>query len=137
MCGSASRTQGFPRFRVDEPLPEGCFAALDLAAATAPLVGEIRRFRPHVITTYDEIGGYPHRITSAPTRSRLSPLNSLPTRRSATIRSRGLHRKLYYDVTFHLERLQRLHSAAAAQGIDSPFGEWLSEWGDRPPKAIG
>ena len=27
---------------------------------TEALVREIREFRPHVVTTYDENGGYPH-----------------------------------------------------------------------------
>lgn len=126
---------GFPDSEVDEPLPEGCFAALDLAAATAPLVSEIRRFRPHVITTYDEIGGYPH-----PDHIRTHEVAALAFELAADPafgddQEPWAPLKLYYDVTFHLERLQRLHSAAAAQGIDSPFGEWLSEWGDRPPKS--
>ncbi|MFM2438282.1 MAG: mycothiol conjugate amidase Mca, partial [Actinomycetota bacterium] len=43
--------------------------------------------------------------------------------------------KLYYDITFHLERMQRLHDAVIAEGGESPFGEWLEAWGDRPPKS--
>ncbi|HEU4948201.1 MAG TPA: mycothiol conjugate amidase Mca, partial [Kribbella sp.] len=42
------------------PLPEGCFAALKVEDAAAPLVRLIREFRPQVVTTYDENGGYPH-----------------------------------------------------------------------------
>lgn len=41
-------------------LPEGSFATLDLETATRPLVAAVRRLRPHVLTTYDENGGYPH-----------------------------------------------------------------------------
>lgn len=41
-------------------LPVGCFAAMSLPVAARPLVALIRRFRPHVMTTYDESGGYPH-----------------------------------------------------------------------------
>jgi LmbE family N-acetylglucosaminyl deacetylase len=44
----------------DQQLPEGCFARFDPAVAAAPLVEVIRSFRPHVMTTYDENGGYPH-----------------------------------------------------------------------------
>src|SRR6476620_11692311 len=33
---------------------------VDSEEAAAPLVELIRRFRPHVVTTYDEQGGYPH-----------------------------------------------------------------------------
>lgn len=41
-------------------LPEGSFAALDIEEAARPLVAALRRLRPHVVTTYDENGGYPH-----------------------------------------------------------------------------
>ena len=46
-----------------DPLPElpaGCFALRPLQTAAAPLVKLVREFRPHVIISYDENGGYPH-----------------------------------------------------------------------------
>lgn len=48
----------------NEPLPEGCFALQPLDVASAPLVAAVREFRPHVILTYDDNGGYPTRTTS-------------------------------------------------------------------------
>ena len=51
---------GLPEGDPLPPLPEGCFALEPLEVTTEALVREIRRFRPHVITTYDENGGYPH-----------------------------------------------------------------------------
>ena len=51
---------GLPEGDPLPPLPDGCFAALDLDVAVAPLVKVIRQFQPHVLTTYDENGGYPH-----------------------------------------------------------------------------
>ena len=51
---------GLPEGDPLPPLPEGCFALVPLEEAAAPLVALIRRFRPQVITTYDERGGYPH-----------------------------------------------------------------------------
>src|SRR5690606_27443411 len=51
---------GLPEGDPPPPLPEGCFALVGLAEAAEPLVRLIREFRPHVITTYDENGGYPH-----------------------------------------------------------------------------
>lgn len=41
-------------------LPEGSFATLPVREAARPLVEAVRRLRPHVMTTYDENGGYPH-----------------------------------------------------------------------------
>src|SRR5688572_30310775 len=51
---------GLPEGDPLPPLPEGCFALVPLEEATEPLVRAIREFRPHVILTYDENGGYPH-----------------------------------------------------------------------------
>lgn len=41
-------------------LPPNCFALIPLEASAEPLVRIIREFRPHVVITYDENGGYPH-----------------------------------------------------------------------------
>jgi mycothiol S-conjugate amidase len=51
---------GLPEGDPKPPLPEGCFALMDVAEAAGPLVRAIREFRPHVMLTYDESGGYPH-----------------------------------------------------------------------------
>ena len=51
---------GLPEGDPLPPLPDGCFALVPVEEAAAPLVALIRRFRPQVITTYDERGGYPH-----------------------------------------------------------------------------
>ena len=51
---------GWPEGDPKPPLPEGCFGLMDPEVAAEPLVRLIRSFRPHVLTTYDENGGYPH-----------------------------------------------------------------------------
>src|SRR5881409_1550417 len=51
---------GLPEGDPLPPLPEGCFALVPLDEAVERLVKEMREFRPHVVTTYDEHGGYPH-----------------------------------------------------------------------------
>src|SRR3954464_10469449 len=51
---------GLPEGDPPPPLPDGCFAVVPLEEAAAPLVALIREFRPHVLITYDENGGYPH-----------------------------------------------------------------------------
>ena len=60
MRGSASRTPATPRAIPLPPLPVGCFADLAVEDTIEPLVRLIREFRPQVVTTYDENGGYPH-----------------------------------------------------------------------------
>src|SRR5215467_12212192 len=51
---------GLPEGDPLPPLPEGCFGLQPVEVAAERLVAQIRTFRPHVITTYDENGGYPH-----------------------------------------------------------------------------
>src|SRR6202522_1393882 len=51
---------GLPEGDPKPPLPDGCFGLMDVARAAEPLVRAIREFRPHVMLTYDEKGGYPH-----------------------------------------------------------------------------
>src|SRR5690625_610913 len=51
---------GLPEGDPLPPLPEGSFATLDVEEAARSLVEAVRRLRPHVMSTYDENGGYPH-----------------------------------------------------------------------------
>src|SRR5258707_7409776 len=50
---------GLPEGDPPPPLPEGCFAVQTLGDAAGPLVRAVRQFRPHVMLSYDEDGGYP------------------------------------------------------------------------------
>ena len=43
-----------------DPVPANSFAVIPLEYSAAPLVKIIREFRPQVVHTYDESGGYPH-----------------------------------------------------------------------------
>ena len=51
---------GLPSGSPTPVLPDGCFARENVEDAVKPLIREIRAFRPHVLITYDENGGYPH-----------------------------------------------------------------------------
>jgi mycothiol S-conjugate amidase len=130
---------GLPEGDPLPPLPEGCFALAPLEEATERLVKEIRSFRPHVITTYDEYGGYPHpdhirthEISIAAFEAAADP-DQFP---DAGPPWQVL--KLYYDVGFSVERTEAMHEAMLALGLESPFAEWRErrkQWGERrPPK---
>lgn len=125
---------GFPDPESAEPPPPGSFAAIELSVAVAPLVQLVREFRPHVMVTYDEMGGYPH-----PDHIRTHEISVAAFEAAADPHYPGEQpwavRKLYYDVTFHLERLQRLHDAVIAAGGESPYDSWLEGWKERPPKS--
>jgi mycothiol S-conjugate amidase len=124
---------GLPEGDPLPPLPEDCFAAGDLREQTAALVELIRKERPHVVTTYDENGGYPHpdhirchEVSMAAFEAAGDP-HAFPEAGDPWQPS-----KLYYNHTFHKERLVALHSMMTAHGIESPYAEWLENWVDKP-----
>jgi mycothiol S-conjugate amidase len=134
---------GLPEGDPLPPLPEGCFALESVEEGTRRLVAEVRRFRPHVMTTYDEHGGYPHpdhirthEISVAAFDAAGDP-DQFP---DSLVHSEPWQPlKLYYDVGFSVERTTVLHEAMLKLGLESPFEGWAErrkEWLDkrRPPK---
>jgi mycothiol S-conjugate amidase len=120
---------GLPEGDPLPPLPEGCFALVPLEEATERLVAVIRGFRPHVLTTYDEHGGYPH-----PDHVRCHDV-SMAAFDAAGDPDRFPEAgepwqplKVYYSHGFSRQRLQLFHDALTARGVESPFGEWLAKW---------
>jgi mycothiol S-conjugate amidase len=123
---------GLPEGDPLPPLPEGCFALVPLAESTRRLVEVIRRFRPHVVTTYNEDGGYPHpdhirchEISVAAFEAAGDPEAFVGTG------DPWQPLKLYYDVTFTRQRVEAFHNALVERGIESPYQEWLLNWEER------
>lgn len=120
---------GYPEGDPRPPLPEGCFADLPLDVASEPLVRLVREFRPHVITTYDENGGYPH-----PDHIRCHEVSMEAFTKSgdaAAYPDSGepwQPLKLYYNMTFTRDRVMTFHEALTAAGMESPYAEWLDDW---------
>ncbi len=130
---------GFPEADAEgvvPPLPEGCFGALPLEQASEPLVRIVRDFRPHVMTTYDEKGGYPHPDHVMTHRVSVEAYEAAgdPDRYPATGPA-WQPSKLYYHLTFTKARVLALHEAALAAGMESPYVAWLERWEDRPEDA--
>ena len=127
---------GLPEGDPLPPLPEGCFAAGDLEEQTAALVRVVREQRPQVMTTYDENGGYPHpdhircHLVSVAAFEAAGDPERFPDAGEPWQPS-----KLYYNLTFHKSRLEKLHDAMLAAKVDSPYGEWLTSWEDKPGDA--
>lgn len=120
---------GLPEGDPLPPLPEGCFAAIPLDEPVARLVALIREFRPHVITTYDENGGYPHpdhirchQVSVAAFEAAADP-NLHPEAGPAWAAS-----KLYYNHGFLRKRMQLLQDEFARNGQEGPFAQWLANW---------
>lgn len=127
---------GLPEGEPLPPLPDGCFALGEMEVQTRELVEVVRRERPHVMTTYDENGGYPH-----PDHIRCHEI-SIAAFDAAGDPDRFPDAgepwqplKLYYNHTFHKERLVALHSVMLEHGIESPYAEWLEAWVDKPEDA--
>jgi mycothiol S-conjugate amidase len=125
---------GLPEGDPTPPLPEGCFALVDDEVATERLVRLIREFRPHVLVTYDENGGYPHpdhiktHVISMAAFDAAGDPDRFP---DAGEPWQPL--KLYYSIGFTRARLTAFDEAIRARGEESPYTEWLANWSsDRP-----
>lgn len=117
---------GLPEGDPLPPLPEGCFATVPLEEAAAPLVELVREFRPHVMTTYDPTGGYPHPDHVMCHRVSCEAF----THAGDPDRYRGHGEpweplKLYYNHDFSIAKLSALHEAMVEQGVPSPYGDWI------------
>jgi mycothiol S-conjugate amidase len=124
---------GLPEGDPLPPLPEGCFGLESLEDATEPLVRVVRTFRPHVMTTYDENGGYPHPDHVMCHRISVEAFEAAgdPDRYPGTGEP-WQPLKLYYNISFFRARFMAIHEAMIASGLESPYAERLDDWGDRP-----
>ncbi|MBT2515148.1 mycothiol conjugate amidase Mca [Arthrobacter sp. ISL-30] len=110
-------------------LPKGCFALQPLARAAAPLVRLVREFRPQVILSYDENGGYPHpdHIMAHKVAVEAFEAAGDPSKYPGTGEA-WEPSKLYYDRAFSPERFRALHFALEEAGLQSPYAERLAAW---------
>ena len=123
---------GLPEGDPPPPLPEGCFALVPVAEAAERLVREVRAFRPHVMLTYDERGGYPHpdHIQCHNVSVAAFEAAADPDRYPASGEP-WQPLKLYYFASFHRARYQALHEEMMRRGLESPYAEWFKSWEDR------
>ena len=126
---------GLPDGDPKPPLPDGSFALVPLAEAAAPLVKAVREFRPHVILTYDENGGYPHpdhikthQVTVEAFEAAADP------DRYPEVGEPWQPLKLYYFVSFHQAKYVALHEELLRRGQDSPYEKIFEQWEERARK---
>jgi mycothiol S-conjugate amidase len=120
---------GLPEGDPLPPLPQGCFALQPLERAAAPLVRLVRDFKPHVMVSYDENGGYPHPDHIMAHKVAVEAFHAAgdPTRYPGTGES-WEPSKLYYDRAFSPDRFRALHFALEEAGLQSPYAERLAAW---------
>ena len=120
---------GLPEGDPLPPLPEGCFALVPLEEATEALVRVVREFRPHVMTTYDENGGYPHpdhimchKVSVAAFEAAGDP------ERFPDAGEPWTPLKLYYDHGFSIQRIETFAEEYERIGEPFPMQEWLDRF---------
>ncbi|TLH72916.1 mycothiol conjugate amidase Mca [Mycolicibacterium phocaicum] len=120
---------GLPEGDPLPPLPDGCFAVVPIEEPVRRLVRVIREFRPHVITTYDENGGYPHpdhirthQVSMAAYEAAADHVQFPEEGEPWSIS------KLYYGHGFLRRRMQLLQDEFAKHGEVGPFEKWLQHW---------
>jgi mycothiol S-conjugate amidase len=122
---------GLPEGDPLPPLPDGCFALLPVAEAAEPLVRAIRAFRPHVMLTYDERGGYPHpdHIQCHQVSVEAFDAAADPDRYPEAGEP-WQPLKLYYFASFRRARFLALHNELLRRGLESPYTDWFKEHAD-------
>jgi mycothiol S-conjugate amidase len=131
----------------DSGLPEegesvavNSFSTIPLEISAEPLVRIIRRFKPQVLVTYDENGGYPH-----PDHIRTHEISMYafeaaadPARYPQAGEPWQIS-KVYYDRIMNVARLKAIQQHIVLEEPDSPIIEKMTEmlerWGERPDLA--
>ena len=124
----------------EQPLSVNCFAATPLHISAAPLIRLVRDFKPHVLLSYDENGGYPH-----PDHIRAHQVALEAWRESTNVEKYPdagepwQISKLYYDRIFNPDRMHAIYDTYVA--LDPPrsvlerLEEMLGWMRDRPSVA--
>src|SRR3954470_15548276 len=103
---------GLPEGDPPPPLPDGCLGVVPLEEPVEELVRLIRKFKPHVMTTYDENGGYPHPDHIRCHKISVAAFDAAgdPTK-YPDAGEPWQPLKLYYHHSFHYDRFVALHEA--------------------------
>ncbi len=116
---------GLPEGDPPPPLPEGCFAMQPIDVATEPLVRSMRSFRPHVVVTYDDNGGYPHPDHIMTNKVSVAAFDAAADPdRYPDAGEPWQPQKLYYHVSFPPARFDAIGAAMAERGLEDPFADW-------------
>lgn len=124
---------GWPEGDPKPPLPEGCFALVPIEDAAEPLVRLIRSFKPHVLTTYDENGGYPHpdhikchEISVYAYEAAADPARYPDAGEPWQVS------KLYYHLSWSYARMLAIDEEMKKHGLENPFADRLDSWERKP-----
>ena len=123
---------GLPDGDFDNQTPPGCLYRVPYEVAMLPLVHIIRTFRPQVVTTYDELGGYPHpdhiknhAVTMAAVEA-AADADSHPE-----LGEPWQVQKVYYNQDLSAKKWITIHEKMAEAGLESPFADHLEDFKKR------
>ncbi len=118
-------------------VPAGSFADIPVEVSAEALVRVVREFRPHVMITYNEQGGYPH-----PDHIRCHEISKHAWEVSGDAESYPeagepwAIKKLYYESIFNPERMLRVFGALRERDPESPliaqFEQMVERFQSRP-----
>ncbi len=112
-----------------EALPDDCFALTPLAEASGRLVAAMREFRPHVVVTYDETGGYPHPDHVRTHEVTVAAFDAAGDGdRFPEAGEPWQPLKLYYHGALSKAWFQALHDGMTARSLESPMADVLKEF---------
>ncbi|GAA0193439.1 MULTISPECIES: mycothiol conjugate amidase Mca [unclassified Aeromicrobium] len=124
---------GWPEGDPKPPLPEGCFGLVPVEEGAIPLVRLIRSFKPQVLTTYDENGGYPH-----PDHIMCHQVSVLAYEKAADpdwhpeLGEAWQVSKLYYHLGWNFKKLEAISAAVERHGLENPYAERMEKWERKP-----
>ncbi|WP_166971068.1 mycothiol conjugate amidase Mca [Brevibacterium atlanticum] len=123
---------GLPDGDFDNQTPPGCFYRVPDEVAMLPLVHIIRTFRPQVVTTYDELGGYPHpdhiknhAVTMAAVAAAADPAAHPELGEAWQVQ------KVYYNQDLSAKKWITIHEKMIEAGLESPFADHLEDFKKR------
>lgn len=120
---------GLPEGDPLPPLPAGSFAVQDPQAVAVKIVEQVRDFKPHVIITYDENGGYPH-----PDHLMVHAVSMIAWDKAGNPEfapeagEPWTPLKLYYSHGFILQRMKLLQERLYERGEKSPYELMIKRW---------
>ena len=112
----------------DEQIPANAFGVIPVATSAAPLIKLVREFKPQVMITYDENGGYPH-----PDHIRCHDISAFAYEAAgdASVRPElgepWQISKLYYDRIMNPARFEAVYGLLESEEPENPFLATLTE----------
>ncbi|UBH06705.1 mycothiol S-conjugate amidase [Leucobacter sp. Psy1] len=113
-------------------VPTGSFADIPVQVSAEALVRIVREFKPHVMITYNEQGGYPH-----PDHIRCHEVSRFAWEVSGDAESYPdagapwTIKKLYYEEIFNSERVKHIRDTLLETDPDSPIRAQMDEIAER------